>query len=89
MYLRQECCRLYYFFRGKVSMREQDLFHYLFWFSPTISGILTVMQALENAIFFPKTPIMVPYSFCAKTPFPMEKMDELITLKVRGPILKE
>ena len=70
-------------------MREQDLFHYLFWFSPTISGILTVMQALENAIFFPKTPIMVPYSFCAKTPFPMEKMDELITLKVRGPFLKD
>ena len=75
--------RLYYLYRGKVSMKEQDIFHYLFWVSPTISGILTVLQALENAIFFPETPLMVPYSCCAKTPFPMEKMEELVNLKVR------
>ena len=64
-------------------MKEQDIFHYLYWSSPTISGIFTVLQALENAIFFPETPLMVPYSCCAKTPFPMEKLDELVTLKVR------
>ena len=77
-----DCSRLYYLFRGKVSMQEQDIFHYLYWFSPTISVILTALQALENAIFFPKTPLMVPYSSCAKTPFPMESIDELVTLKV-------
>ena len=64
-------------------MKEQDIFHYLYWFSPTISGIFTVLQALENAIFFPATPLMVPYSCCAKTPFPMTMIDELVTLKVR------
>ena len=63
-------------------MKEQDLFHYLFWVSPTISGIITVLQALENAIFFPETPLLVPYSACAKTPFPMDRMDELVILKV-------
>ena len=68
-------------------MKEQDIFHYLFWVSPAVSGILTVLQALENAIFFPETPLMVPYSCCAKTPFPMEKMEELVILKVRVRLL--
>ena len=64
-------------------MKEQDLFHYLFWVSPVLSGIITVLQAIENAIFFPETPLLVPYSCCAKTPFPMDKMEELFILKVR------
>lgn len=81
------CYRLYYLYRGSVSMKEQDIFHYLFWFSPSISGFFTLIQALENAIFFPETPLMVPYSCCAKTPFPMERLDELVTLKVRVALL--
>ena len=75
--------RLFYLFQGpKTSwIKEGSLFHCLFWFCPLASVTVALMEWVE-ALYHVEDPLMVFYSFCARTPFPLEVVHESVFLKL-------
>ena len=54
----------------------------LYWFGPILSGLLTSLHIIEGLVSFSDTPMLFYYSFCRKTPFPSDMIDEVIVFKI-------
>ena len=78
------CCRLYYLSHGpmKTLVTEESVIRFLFWFSPVLSGILTTLHIIEGYFRFPDNPMIFFYSFCKKTSFPSDMINEIIVFKI-------
>ena len=63
-------------------MNEEGVLKLLLWFSPTLSALLIVLQIGENFVRFSDSPVLFYYSYCAKTTFPMEDIDDLVVFKL-------
>ena len=81
--------RIYYLFQGPTRItryKEDRILGVLFWLSPSVSGIVTLLHMAENFVFYSENPLLFNYSYCAKTPLRNEIMQDLaiINLGCRG-----
>ena len=55
---------------------EESVIKFLYWYSPVVSGLLTSLHIFEGLFLFPDNPMLFYYSFCKKTPFPSDMINE-------------
>ena len=58
--------RLYYLFQGQRTSRinEETLVRVLLWLSPMVSVTVTSLDAMENAIFYDRNPLLFGLRDC-------------------------
>ena len=57
-------------------LTEESVIKFLYWYSPVVSGLLTSLHICEGLFLFPDNPMLFYYSFCKKTPFPSDMINE-------------
>ena len=82
--------RLYYLFNGTIKVafiNEKSVFKLLIWFSPLLSGIYSTFRIMENLVRYGLgSPPLFYYSYCGKTPFPTNLINESKVYLVHGMI---
>ena len=69
-------------------IKEETLFTLLYWLSPVMTCIACTIQQCEGLYRSLDAPLLIFYSYCAKTAFSQERvMNELIFVKVYGLII--
>ena len=66
----------------KNLVTEENVIRFLLWFSPVLSGLLTTLHITENIVLFPDKPMLFYYSYCKKTSFPSDMINEIIVFKI-------
>ena len=66
----------------KTLFAEESIMKFLYWYSPVLSGILTTLHIIEGYFRFPDKPMIFYYSFCMKTSFPSDVINEVIVFKI-------
>ena len=58
--------RLYYLFQGQRTskIKEETLVRVLLWLSPIVSVTVTSLDAMENAIFYDRNPLLFGLRDC-------------------------
>ena len=55
---------------------------FLYWYSPILSALIMILHIIENFLRYPTTPMLFYYSFCKKSPFPSDLIDDAMTFKI-------
>ena len=55
---------------------------FLYWYSPFLSGIIMIFHIVENFVRYPSNPMLFYHSFCKKSPFPSDLIDDVIIFKI-------
>ena len=63
-------------------LTEESVMKFLYWYSPVLSGLLTSLHIVEGLFFYPDNPMIFYYSFCKKTSFPSDMINEVIIFKI-------
>ena len=64
--------RVYYLFHGQTKtscLTEEAVIRILYFYCPALSIIYSAGHITENFILYHDPHFLVPYSYCAKTPF--------------------
>ena len=77
--------RLYYLFHGPTVklITEANIIKILYWYSPLLSALTMFLHIIESIFrFFPNNPMLFYYSFCKKSPFPSDMIDDVVIFKM-------
>ena len=55
---------------------------FLYRYSPVLSALLMTTHIIENFARYPNNPMLFYYSFCKKSPFPSDLIDDAMTFKI-------
>ena len=55
---------------------------FLYRYSPVLSALLMTTHIIENFVRYPNNPMLFYYSFCKKSPFPSDLIDDVMIFKI-------
>ena len=63
-------------------IKEESVVKFLYWYSPVLSGSFITLHMFESFVVYYDNPMLFYCSFCAKSPFPPELVDDVVIFKI-------